>query len=183
MFKLCLHIMRFVDLMHLKNAKEVSGNVPPCCWYILIINICVHFKGLFGHQESLIRPSVTVSLPVNRNVVSYHDITAIVTTFYYFRLHIYKVNVDHVDAEKRAVYIWTLTIWLLAISGIFETNRRNVIYEVIALILLVLRNDVCKPRALIPEPLEHNFGFFRSIIRQFTVMKFIQLLKKNHMDN
>ena len=44
--------------------------------------------------------------------------------------------------------------------------------------LLVLRNDVCKPIALKSKPLKHNFGFFRSIIRSFTVMQFIQLVKK-----
>ena len=43
---------------------------------------------------------------------------------------------------------------------------------------LVLRKNVCKTRALTSEPLENHFGFFRSIIRELTVMKFIQLVKQ-----
>ena len=72
-------------------------------------------------------------------------------------MHRYAVNADHVDAEIRTVYIWTSTLWLLAISENFEITRRNVIYEAIVLMLLVLRNDVCNPRALTSQPSEHKF--------------------------
>ena len=114
----------------------------------------------------------------NSDDVSHHDITTIVTTFYFFRMHIYAGNTNQIDAKIRAVYIWTLTLWLLAISSIFETTRRNVISEAIALMLLVLKNGVFNPRALTSQPSEHNFGFFRSIIRQFTVIQFIKLVKQ-----
>ena len=87
---------------------------------------------------------------------------------------------DHIDSDIRAVYIWTSTLWLLDISGIRETTRRNVISEAIALMFFVLRNDVCKPRPLTSDPSEHNFGVFRSIIREFTVMQFIQLVKRTN---
>ena len=81
----------------------------------------------------------------NSDGASYHDITEIVMAFYFCRLHLYEVNDDHVDAERRAVYIWTSMLELLAIFVICDTTRRNVISEAVALMFLVLRNDVCHP--------------------------------------
>ena len=42
----------------------------------------------------------------------------------------------------------------------------------------VLRNYVCKTRALKSDWSEHNSGLFRSIIIEFTVMQFNQLVKQ-----
>ena len=66
----------------------------------------------------------------------------------------------------------------MAISEICETTRRNIISEATALVFLFFRKYVCKPIALTSELLEHNFNFFKGIIREFTVMQLVKLLKR-----
>ena len=41
----------------------------------------------------------------NNDYIYYHEIIAIVMTLYLFRMHLYAVNADNVDAEISAVYI------------------------------------------------------------------------------
>ena len=99
-------------------------------------------------------------------------------TMYFCRLHLFAVNADHVTADRRAKYLWASCLWLLSLEGACVVTKRNILAETIALVFLVYRDDVCKARGLTSEGAEHFFGILRTIIPEFTVLQFTQLIKR-----
>ena len=96
------------------------------------------------------------------------------------RLHLYAVNGKTVPAKHRAVYLWSSMLFFTStsISGASIVTKRNIVSETISFTFIVLCSDIFNARYCTSEPGEHYFGDLRGLIREFTTLKFAQLVEK-----
>ena len=98
---------------------------------------------------------------------------------FFMRVHLFAVNCKGVlTANERVTMVWTSMIFFLHIDGAHVTTKRNWINETISLCFLMLREDVLQPHRLTSEPSEHTFALLRSMIREFTALDFLNLVRK-----
>lgn len=198
-------ICRFLDgdINHLA-ATDTNHNIKCACGQVVgagsgLISIgeCVVDSDLLrqaGVSQELIRPKDIASDLVVKKLVSYkslekleslrddgnnnispNDIGALAATPFFMNLHLHAVNGNGVPAVHRVFFLWTSMIWMTTLSGVCITTKRNIVSETIAMIFLVLRSDVNKPRLLTSEPAEHDFGTTRTKKREFTACELASL--------
>ena len=64
--------------------------------------------------------------------------------YFFMRLQYYDVNGLIIPDKHRYLYLWTSMICFTALEGVNVTPKRNLVYENISNILLVLRSYVLK---------------------------------------
>ena len=92
------------------------------------------------------------------------------------RIHLYAVNSSEMAPKERVALEYSSLIWYTSFAmsaSTMITNKRNIAIESIALVFIMLRSDVVRPRHYTSEPLEHTYGSWRTIQREFNVLKMI----------
>jgi len=100
-------------------------------------------------------------------------------TLYFMRVRLFAVNCKgQLSANERIVMLWSSLVFMIHIDGAFITTKRNLINECIGLCFLIMRDDVIQPHRLTSEPSEHTFALVRTMVREFTVLDFENLVRK-----
>jgi len=94
------------------------------------------------------------------------------------RVHLYCANAKGLSATTRILGLWVSMIWFTSLDGISIITKRNLVYATVGLVFLISCNDVYHPRFLMTEPLEHLFGDLRTMRREFTVLEFMDMIRK-----
>ena len=81
-------------------------------------------------------------------------------------------------ATHRSVFVWSAALVLTSLSGMSDITKRNIIAEAIPFVFIVLLKDITKPWLATSEGAEHTFGMLLTIVREFTTMKFVQLIER-----
>jgi hypothetical protein len=98
---------------------------------------------------------------------------------YFNRVHLFAVNCKRtLRASERVTMLWSSLLFSLHVDGVSIITKRNWIVECVSLSFLMLRSDVTQPHRLTEEPSEHFFAILRTIVREFTLMDFLNLISK-----
>jgi len=111
------------------------------------------------------------------------DIGVLMVTLAMTKLRLHAINSKDMDSNQRSVYSWVSMLWFTSLTGACITTKRNLVAEAISFAFLLLRDDVKRPRNLTSEPAEHEFGSYRSKIREFSTLDFCHLVESNHRRN
>ena len=95
------------------------------------------------------------------------DKSALAVTLLLMNLHLHAVDSKDCPANHKAIYLWASMIWFTSISGVSLVTKRNIVTETIAMMFLVVREDVLYTRYATSETLEQKFGDTRSVEREF----------------
>lgn len=95
------------------------------------------------------------------------------------RLHLHATNGVGAPSDHRAFYSWVSMVVLTSLEELCITTKRNIVCDTIPSICLMVQSDVLKPRNTTTEAMEHTFGTFRQVQREFTVLELAQLCDKH----
>ena len=80
-------------------------------------------------------------LPVSYPLLS----NSLLFTFFFMSLHLYAVNTeDYILAKTRAIFVWSLLMFVLHVDGVHHTTKKNWLLASVAMIFLFLRDNVTK---------------------------------------
>jgi len=108
----------------------------------------------------------------NMSLEEHKSFVALGYTLFFIRLHLFCANGNNVPSETRIFGLSCSAIWFTSLMGIAKITKKNIVLETIGMVFLVSRNEVCHPRKLMTEPVEHHFGDTRSDKREFTVLEY-----------
>ena len=77
------------------------------------------------------------------------DKSALAVTLLLMNLHLHAVDSKDCPANHKAIYLWASMIWFTSISGVSLVTKRNIVTETIAMMFLVVREDVLYKRYLV----------------------------------
>ena len=60
-------------------------------------------------------------------------------------------------------------------------NKRNMLLESVGLLFLLARSDVLHPHWLTSECNDHTYGFWRMMLRKFTMKQLIKIVDKSNI--
>ena len=112
------------------------------------------------------------------------NLSATVVSLVFMRLRSYAVNARVLDWKQRAIYTWATLLWFTSFHTSGSTmlaNKRNMLLESVGLLFLLARSDVLHPRRLTSECNEHTYGFWRMMLREFTMEQLIRIVDKSNI--
>ena len=142
----------------------------------------------------------TISKLMTCHITDVGNLSTLVVSLTFIRLRIYSVNASNLCWKERCIYQFLSLLWftsfhtpyryvirivnmkltqliLLFISTMLP-NKRNMLLETVGLLFLFTRDDVSQGSRLTSECNEHTYGFWRMIIREFSVEQLIRIVQK-----
>ena len=118
----------------------------------------------------------TIQRLIELNCPDVGNVRVTAITIIMMRIRLYAVNSSEMAPKERVALEYSSLIWYTSFAmsaSTMITNKRNIATESIALVFIMLRSDVLRPRHCTSEPLEHTYGSWRTIQREFNVLKMI----------